>query len=409
MADGYSWEATFKRSWDAVQEDESGSLLSTIESLQRQRLHRRRHLPNDKAVHRGIIRFVYMIIDLSENMLEKDVRPSRRECVEKLLESFLMEFIDNNPISQIGLIVTQNGRAHRISELSGNPIDHIKALKTHKYTDCVGEPSLQNALELALTSLSHAPSHGVREVIMVIGSLSTCDPGNIFATINKLKAVGNGGSGTGIRCSMVHLAAEVAVFRKICTETKGEFKVALNEGHLKDLINEWIPPPSITEQRSQASFVVMGFPVRMNISKLTLCACHNRPTRGGYKCPRCSAKICDLPLDCVVCGLTLVSSPHLARSYHHLFPVANFVPVETPLVNDITSETSTKPTKCAGCLDDLTIPEIAPPLQRHGADNPQLTEEDMTSFQCPRCKAVFCGECDVFVHQSLHVCPSCGF
>lgn len=30
---------------------------------------------------------------------------------------------------------------------------------------------------------------------------------------------------------------------------------------------------------------------------------------------------------CHVCGLTLVSSPHLARSYHHLFPVPAFAEV----------------------------------------------------------------------------------
>ena len=32
----------------------------------------------------------------------------------------------------------------------------------------------------------------------------------------------------------------------------------------------------------------------------------------------------ELPGGCHVCGLTLVSSPHLARSYHHLFPVRPF-------------------------------------------------------------------------------------
>ena len=32
----------------------------------------------------------------------------------------------------------------------------------------------------------------------------------------------------------------------------------------------------------------------------------------------------ELPASCHVCGLTLVSSPHLARSYHHLFPVQPF-------------------------------------------------------------------------------------
>lgn len=31
-----------------------------------------------------------------------------------------------------------------------------------------------------------------------------------------------------------------------------------------------------------------------------------------------------MPASCHTCGLTLVASPHLARSYHHLFPVAPF-------------------------------------------------------------------------------------
>jgi hypothetical protein len=45
---------------------------------------------------------------------------------------------------------------------------------------------------------------------------------------------------------------------------------------------------------------------------------------GGFSCPRCKARVGELPSRCHVCGLTLVSSPHLARSYHHLFPVRPF-------------------------------------------------------------------------------------
>lgn len=44
----------------------------------------------------------------------------------------------------------------------------------------------------------------------------------------------------------------------------------------------------------------------------------------GYHCPQCFSKYCDLPVECISCGLTLVSAPHLARSYHHLFPVTAF-------------------------------------------------------------------------------------
>ena len=48
---------------------------------------------------------------------------------------------------------------------------------------------------------------------------------------------------------------------------------------------------------------------------------------GGYTCPRCKARVGELPSSCHVCGLSLVSSPHLARSYHHLFPVKPFAEV----------------------------------------------------------------------------------
>lgn len=56
-----------------------------------------------------------------------------------------------------------------------------------------------------------------------------------------------------------------------------------------------------------------------------MCACH-REVRPGphYACPRCKSRVCHLPTPCPVCNITLVSSPHLARSYHHLFPVPTF-------------------------------------------------------------------------------------
>jgi transcription initiation factor TFIIH subunit 2 len=39
-------------------------------------------------------------------------------------------------------------------------------------------------------------------------------------------------------------------------------------------------------------------------------------------------------VECKACGLTLVSAPHLARSYHHLFPVDSFKELEFKDVQD---------------------------------------------------------------------------
>lgn len=115
----------------------------------------------------------------------------------------------------------------------------------------------------------------------------------------------------------------------------GQFGVALNEGHFKDLLFELIPPPaqralpSGPNARSAgtapADLMLMGFPTRLpDTSPPSLCVCHSQLKSEGFLCPRCGAKVCDVPTDCDICGLMIVSSPHLARSYHHLFPVKTY-------------------------------------------------------------------------------------
>jgi len=69
------------------------------------------------------------------------------------------------------LITTQNKRAELISELAGNPrkhAEHLKALvevaANQSAGNSNGEPSLQNALEVAIQSLKNIPPHASREV-----------------------------------------------------------------------------------------------------------------------------------------------------------------------------------------------------------------------------------------------------
>lgn len=94
------------------------------------------------------------------------------------------EFFDQNPISQIGIIIMHNKRAEKISELAGNCKKHVKQINTLNRTSLIGEPSLQNGLEMALSSLKLLPSHASREILVVMGSLTTCDPGDITTTID---------------------------------------------------------------------------------------------------------------------------------------------------------------------------------------------------------------------------------
>ncbi|VDO90727.1 unnamed protein product [Schistosoma mattheei] len=97
-------------------------------------------------------------------------------------------------------------------------------------------------------------------------------------------------------------------------------------------------------------------------------------TNPHYACPRCHAAYCELPVECNVCGLTLVAAPHLARAYHHLFPLDLFESVnghdsfsETSLDNQEKSKetidstdctTDHQPRVCFGCnvMIPLKIP-----------------------------------------------------
>ena len=415
---GYSWEATYKRSWDAVAEDDSGSLESAVRSMI-EGSKRRRVLKDVAPVQRGIIRHLVLLIDLSASMLEKDMRPNRFDVTLQYAREFVTEYFDQNPIGQLSVIGTREGIAERLAMMGGNTVDHTASLSNKRRLEPRGEPSLQNALEMARSSLVHLPASNSREILAIFGSLTTCDPGNIHDTINTLVK-------DNIRVSVVHLAAEVKVFKDVCTRTGGTFSVALNEGHFHDALFELVPPPAVEgaprrvrargrngagagvgEEEDEVAHGVdllqMAFPLRLPAHAVpTLCACHSRSRGAGYLCPRCGVKVCDVPTDCPVCGVTIVMSTHLARSYHHLFPVPNWKAVAWTQVG---ADGEAQPA-CFSC----NLPFPASEAQRSAAANKALEDAGLapsSRYRCGRCGKDFCLECDAFVHEQLHVCPGC--
>ncbi len=69
------------------------------------------------------------------------------------MEKFIYSFFDQNPISQLGVIVTFNKRAEKLCDLMGNPRKIIDKLKTLNEKLCNGEISIQNSLEVAMKTL----------------------------------------------------------------------------------------------------------------------------------------------------------------------------------------------------------------------------------------------------------------
>ncbi|KAK4606979.1 hypothetical protein RGQ29_000974 [Quercus rubra] len=357
-----AWERTYadERSWESLQEDESGLLRpmdnKTLYHAQyRRRIRSLSSQATTSRIQKGLIRYLYIVVDLSRAAAEMDYRPSRMAVVAKHVEAFIREFFDQNPLSQLGLVTIKDGIAHCLTDLGGSPESHVKALMGK--LECSGESSLQNALDLVHGYLNQVPSYGHREVLILYSALSTCDPGDILETIQKCKK-------SKMRCSVIGLSAEIFICKHLCQETGGSYSVAMDESHFKELILEHAPPPPAIAEFAIANLIKMGFPQRAAESSIAICSCHKEAkVGGGYTCPRCKARVCELPTECRICGLTLISSPHLARL----------------------------PRSCFGCQQSLPNPGNKPSLR----------------VACPKCKQHFCLDCDIYIHESLHNCPGC--
>lgn len=400
-----AWEKTAQKKNVEPQEGVDGSLEDILGG--REEASKRARLNKDTTpLQRGIIRHTLLVIDLSTAMLEKDLRPSRFLLTLTYTIAFVREYFEQNPISQLGVLGMRDGLATRISDMSGNPNDHINAIKGLRTTEPKGNPSLQNALDMARAALYHTPSHGTREVVIIMGALLTSDPGDIHDTIKSCIK-------DKIRVSIIGLAAQLHICAEICSKTNagdiGAYNVASDEVDYRELLMAITTPPVMRSTESataaaqhqqhnaNAALLMMGFPSRMTENTPTLCACHGNLTRGGYLCSRCSAKVCSLPASCPTCDLTLILSTHLARSYHHLFPLKNWV--EVPW-----SRARVKGSKqCFACL----APFPAVPATTHVTARRAQGASESSRYECQVCERHFCIDCDVFCHEVVHNCPGC--
>ncbi|KAL9031645.1 MAG: hypothetical protein Q9196_000359 [Gyalolechia fulgens] len=451
-----------RRTWEDVEEGEDGTIAGTIESLLQQGK-RKRTLKDTTPLQRGIIRHLILVIDLSAAMTEKDLRPTRYLLTIRYCQEFVTEFFEQNPISQIGIIGMRDGLATRVSDMSGNPSDHISNLQALRKEGPKGQPSLQNALDMARAALFHAPSHGTREILLLFGSLLSSDPGDIHTTITSLV-------NSHITTTVIGLSAQVAICSTLVKRTNPQsnpqkhYNVALDEVNYRELIMRLATPPeshtqaaATADDSNKSSLLMMGFPSRVTDSKPSLCACHSRPTTGGYLCSRCSSKVCSLPTTCPACSLTLILSTHLARSYHHLFPLQNWRTVSWSRATGPSQKHKAQCFSCqnpfpvcpttltrsiAGARSDIkadgtskqvdisrlpTKPLLSDARNAESASTepsglalagselsalPQRRNEDQTvsesgRYECGTCGQFFCVDCDVFCHEIVHNCPGC--
>ena len=387
----FTWEQQYQRSWDAIKEDDQGSLSSAIHQLQL-----RRRKPKGLAlqsangiIRRGIIRHIFLVIDGSRSCVEEtDFHPTRLGCLLKALQStFVPKFFAQNCLGQIGVVLIREGIGEKICELTSSCSQVLEALKRIPSLVLLAGasdnfPSIQNGLAVAVASLqlfSKACSFG--EVLLCYSSVFSVDPGNLLLWA-KERVVCSAPSAAGllpVRVNVISFGGELHVLKEVSRITFGSFTVPLAEGHLREALSEYLAPPPDLFAKSVAKLAVVGFPSEQRGE--SVCCCHVKAIEAGFGCPRCMNVVCSVPGECAVCGLLLVRSAHISRSFASLWVVEEF-----RVVVDVAGEAGIA--DCFGCGVELL-----------GA-----AEQVM---QCTKCARCFCGHCDGLIHEQLQFCPGC--
>ncbi|KAL8448606.1 hypothetical protein Emag_003921 [Eimeria magna] len=263
----YAWEREVERSWECLVEAEGqlrfvgGDDESTEE---------RQGPPRDFHIKRALLRSLVILIDATDGMRETDFKPDRLTCATQLLEAGLPEFLGSfllqNPLAQIALVFMADAAAEVLcphsaglamevggslrtpgaandayldskssSFFSSNVDELVTALvarRRRRNLPTAHAPSLKNGLDvcdllgcwcLCETGLQRAralleavPPYCTREVIVLYGSIRTCDVGSIDDSIEELRKLR-------ARCSVISLAPEVRIVRALATQTEGTF------------------------------------------------------------------------------------------------------------------------------------------------------------------------------------------
>ena len=76
-------------------------------------------MASDAPLRRSIIRHMFVIIDLSESLLDKDFRPTRWEVTLTYLRGYVTEWFDQNPLGQMGIILLRDRLSETLVPMGG--------------------------------------------------------------------------------------------------------------------------------------------------------------------------------------------------------------------------------------------------------------------------------------------------
>ena len=117
--DYFSWEASYSKVWSVILDDDSDSIQNSIKkfnALQQKRL--TRNISLIPGLKKGLIRNFIIIIDASKVGNETDLYPTRIKWILNRINEFSNEYFEQNPLCQLGILITKDGIAEKLSDLT---------------------------------------------------------------------------------------------------------------------------------------------------------------------------------------------------------------------------------------------------------------------------------------------------
>ncbi|KAH0793753.1 General transcription factor IIH subunit 2 [Histomonas meleagridis] len=358
------WEK-YGRSWNKMSLDEDGRLFQ-IEDFPDYEIERQKLDLRNK--NRGLIRSIVILLDLSGRGMEpREFSVSRLKLITVELEKFIISFFDQNPLSQLAITATYQGRGYVLSPLCGSVSKHLKVVQNLEQNTEYGEPSLQNGLNISASLFSSVARYSTKEIILIYGALNTIDV-KIESTIKFLKR-------SEITVNVIGFGASLYILSRIANETGGKYSIPLNENIFHKLVFDNIEPPILTDKVELRDFVPFCYVKHYDFPSFDINDIKEGkkvpPKSGGYKCGICGFVVFSIPVYCPSCGILLLTPPDITRTQVFLNPPLEFEKENAECVCN-----------ACGCI---------------------INEK----YQCPLCGMNYCESCNTFIHGILRFCPFC--
>lgn len=251
-----------------------------------------------------------LVIDLSEDACESDVRPSRMSLCIQLARTVAKDFFNKCVFSYLSLFVINDSRCIEISRFVRSYKEFERFFENIKFTPS-GKCMLLEAIEKITCCVDIEVILG-KCVCIILASVKIT--GYTFNSFNSAAT-------TNSRINCVSLVGEIDIIKRLCKLTEGSF---INFGPTDTL------SPLILLNLHRSKISNAGIKIRSGYGiasiGIHICSCHETLHDGKvYKCSRCLSLLCKLDSFCTVCSCFIVSDDALnilRRSLTYSFSIA---------------------------------------------------------------------------------------